>query len=94
MAKEKSTKKGISGLFIQNGSMDITFLFFVVLLLIIGLVMLFSASYAYAETNYGNSYKFIVQQTVYASIGFVLMLYSFSFLLPIITIYLGKRLNI
>lgn len=74
MAKEKSTKKGISGLFIQNGSMDITFLFFVVLLLIIGLVMLFSASYAYAETNYGNSYKFIVQQTVYASIGFVLML--------------------
>ena len=53
MAKgNTSSKKGIKDLFIQNGSMDITFLFFVVVLLLIGLMMLFSASYAYAETNY------------------------------------------
>ncbi len=75
MAKgNTSSKKGIKDLFIQNGSMDITFLFFVVVLLLIGLMMLFSASYAYAETNYGNSYKFITQQALFAAVGFVLML--------------------
>ena len=75
MAKgNTSSKKGIKDLFIQNGSMDITFLFFVVVLLLIGLMMLFSASYAYAETNYGNSYKFITQQALFAAVGFALML--------------------
>lgn len=67
-------KKGGSGLFLTNGNMDLTFLFFVGILLVIGLVMLFSASYAYAETNHGNSYKFITQQAIFASIGVVLML--------------------
>ncbi|MBE6750027.1 MAG: putative lipid II flippase FtsW [Ruminococcaceae bacterium] len=54
--------------------MDITFLSFVLILLTIGLVMLFSASYAYSLEYYGNSYKFITRQAVLGGVGVVLML--------------------
>ncbi len=63
-----------SGWFLKSGSMDITFLFFVLILLGIGLVMLFSASYAYAETKFGDSYKFIIRQAAFAAVGVGLML--------------------
>ena len=43
----KNTLKGRNNGFIQKGKLDITFLSFVLILLTIGLVMLFSASYAY-----------------------------------------------
>ena len=58
-----------NGWLIKNGSMDITFLAFVLAILAIGLVMLFSASYAYAQTKFGNSYKFIFRQFCYALVG-------------------------
>ena len=41
----------------QRGKLDITFLSLVLILLTIGLVMLFSASYAYSLEYYHNSYK-------------------------------------
>lgn len=66
----KSKKSG----FIQKGKLDITFLSFVLILLTVGLVMLFSASYAYSYENYGNSYKFIVKQAIFAAAGLVAML--------------------
>jgi len=56
------------------GRMDITFLSFVLILLTIGLVMLFSASYAYSLEYYGNSYKFITRQTLLGAVGVVIML--------------------
>lgn len=56
---------------IQEGKLDITFLSLVLILLTIGLVMLFSASYAYSYENYGNSYKFIVKQSLFAVAGIV-----------------------
>ena len=59
--------------FIQSGKLDITFLSFVLILLTIGLVMLFSASYAYSYENYGNSYKFIVRQATFAAAGILAM---------------------
>lgn len=59
--------------FIQQGKLDITFLSFVLILLTIGLVMLFSASYAYSFENYGNSYKFIVKQFMFAVAGVIAM---------------------
>ncbi len=46
----------------------------VMILLTVGLVMLFSASYAFAYYNYGNSYKFIVRQAEFAVIGVVIMI--------------------
>ncbi len=62
-----------SKLFI-GGKMDLTFLFLLLIILTIGLVMLFSASYIYAETYYGNSYYFITKQATFAVFGVILML--------------------
>lgn len=57
-----------------DGKMDLTFLFLLLIILTIGLVMLFSASYVYAETHYGNSYHFITKQATFAVVGVILML--------------------
>ncbi len=69
MAKPKIKKSSAVG-----GKLDITFLSFVLILLTIGLVMLFSASYAYSYEYYGNSYKFITRQAMFAAAGVVVML--------------------
>ncbi len=57
-----------------RGKIDITFLSFVLILMTIGLVMLFSASYAYSYEYYGNSYKFISRQALFAVVGVIIML--------------------
>ncbi|MBR6502654.1 MAG: putative lipid II flippase FtsW [Clostridia bacterium] len=69
----KSILKNKNNSFWQQGSLDITFLSFVLILLTIGLVMLFSAGYAYSLENYGSSYKFILKQLAFAAGGLVLM---------------------
>lgn len=56
---------------ISRGKMDMVFFGCVVALLAVGLIMLFSASYAFAYYNYGNSYKFIIRQAIFAVIGVV-----------------------
>ncbi len=68
----KNTKKKKS--IVASGRIDITFLSFLLILLTIGLVMLFSASYAYSYEYYGNSYKFIIKQALFAAAGVALML--------------------
>ncbi len=57
----------------SRGKMDMVFFGMVLLLLTAGLIMLFSASYAYAYYNYGDSYHFIIRQAAFAVIGIVLM---------------------
>lgn len=57
-----------------SGKLDITFLSFVLILLTVGLVMLFSASYAYSYEYYDNSYKFITRQSLFAVLGVAAML--------------------
>ena len=59
----------------KNGKMDITFLAIVLILLTIGLVMLFSASYAYSLEYYDSSYRFISRQAFFAVIGVAVMLF-------------------
>lgn len=71
MQKKKSTNKSS---FWASGKLDIGFLSIVLILLSIGLVMLFSASYSYSWTYYGNSYRFIANQAKFAVIGIVVML--------------------
>ncbi len=66
-AAQKNKRNGI----IQSGKLDITFLSLVLILLTIGLVMLFSASYAYSLEYYDNSYKFIIKQALFAGAGLV-----------------------
>ncbi len=60
----------------SRGKMDVTFLSFVLILLTIGLVMLFSASYAYSLEYYANSYKFIIRQSLFAGAGVLAMLFT------------------
>ena len=59
----------------SEGKLDITFLSLVLILLSIGLIMLFSASYAYSYTYFGNSYRFILRQSIFAAGGVALMLF-------------------
>ncbi|MCL2579595.1 MAG: putative lipid II flippase FtsW [Oscillospiraceae bacterium] len=59
---------------IKAGGVDLTFLILVMLLLSIGLVMLFSASYPNALYYRGNSFFFIINQLVFAVAGVVLMM--------------------
>lgn len=70
---KKAPQKKKSSFWVKE-KMDITFLALVLGLLGVGLVMLFSASYAYAHELYGNSYRFIFRQAGFAVAGVVLML--------------------
>lgn len=58
----------------KHGKMDITFFALVIILLTVGLVMVFSASYAYSLEYYNNSYKFITKQAAFGVAGVVIML--------------------
>jgi len=54
---------------------DLMFFVIVMTLLTVGLVMLLSASYAYASSMYGDSFRFINRQGQFAVLGVVLMLF-------------------
>ena len=58
----------------KRGKIDITFMVLVLILLTFGLVMLFSASYAYAFYNKGDSFYYIERQLMFAIMGVVAML--------------------
>lgn len=57
-----------------KGKLDLPFLSLVLILLTVGLVMLFSASYDYSYAYMKNSYHFILRQFIFAVIGVVAML--------------------
>ncbi len=59
----------------QDGKLDPTFLILVLVLLTVGLICLFSSSYAYALQNYGNSFHFIKKQLFFAVAGVCIMLF-------------------
>ncbi len=56
------------------GPMDPVFLLLVLVLTTFGLVMVFSASYAYAQTYYGDSFHYIARQAIFAVVGVAAML--------------------
>lgn len=68
-AENNAVRKRKTSLFIKHGKADTVFTVLVLGLLTIGLVMLFSASYAYAYTNFGDNYKFISRQAGFAVLG-------------------------
>lgn len=55
------------------GGLDAPFLILVLTLVVFGLVMLFSASYANAYYRFGDSYKFIKNQAFFAVLGVAAM---------------------
>ena len=86
---EKRRKRGFLGELLSpapsdtvyrvKGGVDTTFLIIVVLLLCFGTVMIFSASYAFAESRFGNSMYFVKKQTVWALLGIAAMIF-FSYI--------------
>ena len=60
----------------RRGKIDVTFLVLVLILLSVGLVMLFSASHAYAFYNEGNSFYYIERQLFFAVVGTGAMLFA------------------
>lgn len=55
------------------GGFDKTFLVTVIILLAFGTIMIFSASYAYAGANRGDSYHYIKKQLLFAGVGIIIM---------------------
>ncbi|MBQ9976837.1 MAG: cell division protein FtsW [Clostridia bacterium] len=53
---------------------DYTFLFIVFVLVALGTLMVFSASYAYAKEQYSDSYYFAVKQIIWVAVGAAVML--------------------
>lgn len=58
----------------SNGKIDITFFSLLMIILTVGLIMLFSSSYAYALTYFNDSYYFIKKQLLFAVVGVIIML--------------------
>ncbi len=77
MAKLKSKtvkKRTRSSTLAKDRSMDTAFLLIVLVLLAFGLIMVFSASYAYALNYEGDSFYYIKRQGLFAILGVVGML--------------------
>lgn len=66
-------------LFSLGYGLDMPLFVFVIVLLAVGLVMLYSASYADSYYNEGSSYYYIQRQGLFAIIGFVAMLFISTF---------------
>lgn len=62
------------------GGIDRPFLICVILLLCMGTVMVFSASYPYAKENFGDSYRFAKMQILYAIAGVFVMTFVAKFI--------------
>ena len=62
------------------GGIDRPFLICVILLLCMGTVMVFSASYPYAKENFGDSYRFAKMQIIYAIAGVFVMTFVAKFI--------------
>ena len=73
MADKVLSKRAIKKQNNNGGKVDVVFLSLVLILLTIGLIMLFSASYAYSLERYGNSYRFISRQALLGGVGLVIM---------------------
>lgn len=75
--REQSGRRGIRKklkLFSVRAGLDMPFLLLIFILLVIGIIMMFSASYPVAYYTNGDSYLYLKRQLLFAVIGVVLML--------------------
>ncbi len=63
----------------RNGDMSLSFFAYVMILLVVGLVMMSSASYAWAYSDFGDGLYYAKNQAVNAVIGFVGMIFFMKF---------------
>lgn len=64
---------------IKKAGIDVGFLAVVIGLLILGLIMVFSASYPWANYKYGNGLYFIEKQSMWAAVGTAAMIFTIKF---------------
>lgn len=87
MAASAKSVKGIKkkGLFTilfgggRNGDMSLSFFAYVMILLVVGLVMMSSASYAWAYSDFGDGLYYAKNQAMNACIGFAAMIFFMKF---------------
>ena len=58
-----------------GAGIDMPFLILVIVLLVCGLIMMFSASYPIAYYSEGNSYYYLIRQSIFALIGIGVMFF-------------------
>jgi len=63
----------------RKGGIDVGFLTVVIVLLVLGLLMVFSASYPSANYNFGDGLYFIRRQAIWALIGVAAMIFTIRF---------------
>ncbi len=78
-------KKKRKGLFVvlfgggKNSDISLSFFAYVMILLVVGIVMMASASYAWAYSDHGDGLYYAKNQAMNAIIGFVLMIFFMKF---------------
>ena len=72
-ASEFQTSKGYQEKIVA-GQMDLSFFIIIMILLVIGIVMMFSASYAWAIHEQGNGLYYVKKQVLFAAMGIAAML--------------------
>ena len=68
----KGTKRQIVR---QRGGVDAPFLVLVIVLLCLGTIMIFSASYAYAQKNLNDTYYYLKNQLMFVAFGLFIMFF-------------------
>lgn len=63
----------------RKGGIDVGFLTVVIVLLVLGLLMVFSASYPSANYNFGDGLYFIRRQAIWAVLGVAAMIFTIRF---------------
>lgn len=79
--RQKQTKNSntVRKLRVTKTGYDFGFLITVIILLVLGLIMVFSASYPSAYYNYGSGFYFIKRQVLWAVLGIIAMAFTANF---------------
>ncbi len=80
--KKKKKRKGLFVVLFgggKNSDISLSFFAYVMILLVVGIVMMASASYAWAYSDHGDGLYYAKNQAVNAIIGFVLMIFFMKF---------------
>lgn len=81
----RTKRKKRKGLFVvlfgggKNSDVSLSFFAYVMILLVVGIVMMASASYAWAYSDHGDGLYYAKNQAMNAVIGFVLMIFFMNF---------------
>ena len=57
----------------KKNSVDILLLISVIVISLFGLIMIYSASYVWAEYKFNNPYKFVINQGIFFVVGIIMM---------------------